>query len=375
VASKKSVNRISPGFWAKLPRPFFVLAPMANVTDSVFRRLFAKYGKPDVLWTEFVSADGLVSAGREKLLIDLEYSGKERPIVAQLFTGHPAVMKKSARMVADLKFDGLDLNMGCPDRAVEKQGGGAALMKDPKLAVEVIEAAREGIKESEKFTLLRTSPPEADRRFAGQEVQSEKLKLKVTKFRYIPVSVKTRLGYNKIDLEWIRRLLEQRLPALTIHMRTRKEMSNVPAHWEMMPEIVRLRNVLSPETLLIGNGDIDSLEEAFKICQKYGCDGAMIGRGAFGKPWFFRDADRLRKSLKSRPEPEPAEKLKVLAEHIKSFDRTFRDIKSFAIMKKHFKAYVNGWKGAKESRNKLYEAENAKKALKILKTCKSLGSD
>ncbi len=300
-------------FWQALPKPFFALAPMANVTDSVFRKLFAKYGKPDVTWTEFVSADGLVSPGRANLLHDLEYTPKERPIVAQLFTGHPEAMKKAAALAKKLGFDGLDINMGCPDRAVEKQGGGAANILNPANALKVLEAARAG--------------------FGG------------------PVSVKTRIGYNKIDLGWIRLLLEQKLPALTVHLRTRKEMSEAPAHWELMPEIVRLRDEISPETLIIGNGDAVSMEDARAKAAESGCDGVMIGRGIFGKPWFFE---------KKPKERTPEERLKILVEHSKLFEKTFKGIKSFAVMRKHFKAYVNGWDGAKELRAKLMEAEDAK---------------
>src|SRR3989338_4734841 len=146
------VQKIVPkhDFWRSIPKPFFVLAPMANVTDFAFRSMIAKYGKPDVIWTEFVSADGLDSVGKNRLLVDLKFSEAERPIVAQLFTGHPEAMKKAATLVADLGFDGLDINMGCPDRAVEKQGGGAGMIKNPKDAVAVIEAAREGVRKSAK---------------------------------------------------------------------------------------------------------------------------------------------------------------------------------------------------------------------------------
>lgn len=314
-------------FWQKQARPVFVLAPMANVTDAAFRRVIAKYGKPDVIWTEFVSADGLCSAGRDKLLVDLEYTAKERPIVAQLFTGHPAAMREAATLVQKLKFDGLDINMGCPDRAVEKQGGGAAHIKDPKMAVKVIEAARAGAPK-------------------------------------LPISVKTRIGYNKVDLGWIRTLLELKLPALTVHLRTRKEMSDVPAHWELMPEIVALRNEVQKDlpmgerTLLIGNGDVISLVDAAEKVRVSGCDGAMIGRGIFGTPWFFE------KNLKQRT---PAERLKIMLEHTKLFDKLFKGIKNFAIMKKHFKAYVSGWDGAKELRVKLMETDGIKDVEKIVK--------
>ncbi len=380
-------------FWQKLPKPFFVLAPMANVTDSAFRRLFAKYGKPDVTWTEFVSADGLVSPGRKNLLHDLEYSEKERPIVAQLFTGHPEAMKKAAALAKKLGFDGLDINMGCPDRSVEKQGGGAAHIRDPKTALEVIQAAREGFGSAGAPGL---------------------------------VSVKTRLGYNRVEMDWLRTLLslEPRLPALTVHLRTRKEMSEVAAHWELMPEIMKMRDEIQADvpaderTLILGNGDVASLADADEKARKYGCDGIMIGRGIFGKPWFFRALKEIRKrkngkndtnnkgdkgAIKDKilsggeryiplsryvlkhitPElegsqPSPEERLKIMLEHTKLFEKTFcgkmgkdgklaRGIKNFAVMKKHFKAYVNGWDNAKELRAELMETENAKEVAAIVK--------
>lgn len=308
---------------------------MANVTDSVFRKLFATYGRPDVTWTEFVSADGLVSAGRENLLRDLEFSNKERPIVAQLFTGHPEAMKKAAALSKKLKFDGLDINMGCPDRAVERQGGGASLIRNPATAVEVLKAARDGA--------------------SG-----------------LPVSIKTRIGYNSIDLDWIRLLLEHKLPALTVHLRTRKEMSDVPAHWELMPEIVKLRDEISPDTLIIGNGDVESLEDARANVKKHGCDGVMIGRGIFGKPWFFenlKNRDSKSKSIEAG-EKTPEERLKILLEHSKAFEKAYcgkKRLKSFAVMKKHFKAYISGWDGAKELRAKLMETDNYKETAAVIK--------
>ncbi len=306
-------------FWDKLSKPFFVMAPMANVTDVAFRAMFARYGKPDVTWTEFVSADGLVSPGREVLLRDLEFSKAEKPIVAQLFTGHPEKMLEAARLVKKLGFDGLDINMGCPDRSVEKQGGGAAMIKDQESALAVIEAAREG---------------------SG-----------------LPVSIKTRIGYNKNEIkEWIGFLLKQSLPALTVHLRTRKEMSDVPAHWEFMPEIVAIRNELSPKTLIIGNGDVASIAEARMKIKETGCDGVMIGRGIFGNPWLF-----------SGKTATSTEKLKALVEHTKLFEKKLGDVKNFAVMKKHFKAYVSGWEGAKELRVKLMETGNGREVDKVVK--------
>ncbi|MDE2041058.1 MAG: tRNA-dihydrouridine synthase [Patescibacteria group bacterium] len=347
ASRRPRISASKANFWQALKRPFFVIAPMANVTDSVFRKLFAKYGRPDVMWTEFVSADGLVSPGGRRLLKDLVFSEKERPIVAQLFTGHPEAMKKAAALVGRLGFDGLDINMGCPDRAVEKQGGGAAMIKSPRSAIAVLDAARAGVRSA------RT----------GQ--------------RSLPVSIKTRLGYNSIDLSWIGLLLEQCLPALTIHLRTRKEMSLVPAHWEVMPKIVDMRDRIQAalpvgqRTLIIGNGDVGSLAQARDYCRRYGCDGVMIGRGIFGKPWFFARKSAYRSGLlPAAPEMKPAARLGILLEHARSFEREFcprgrngtvmrsKRVKSFDVMKKHFKAYVSGWDGAKELRMRLMACEN-----------------
>lgn len=311
-------------FWLKLKKPIFVIAPMANVTDVAFRSMFAKYGKPDVMWTEFVSADGLCSPGKKMLLRDLAFDEKvERPIVAQLFTGHPDKMFEAAKLVERLGFDGLDINMGCPDKAVEKQGSGAGHIKDPENALEVIRAAKRG------------APS-------------------------IPISVKTRIGYNKVEIDkWLPVILKEGVAALTVHLRTRKEMSDVPAHWDLMPQIVALRNEISPETVLIGNGDVLSMEDAREKIRVSGCDGVMIGRGIFGNPWFF--------SGKLVADIEPHERLRVMLEHARAFDSLLGDVKNFAIMKKHFKAYVSGWDGAKELRVKLMESEGLETVENIVK--------
>jgi len=308
-------------FWKKLPRPFFCLAPMADVTDFAFRTVIAKYGKPDVFWTEFVSADGLAhKEARKKLLFNFKYSKKEQPIVAQIFGSRAENIKKAAKLCRELGFSGIDLNMGCPDRSVEKQGAGAALIKNQKLAKEIIQAARAGAEE-------------------------------------IPVSVKTRIGYQKNEIDtWIRFLLEQDLPALTIHLRTRKEMSKVPAHWELLGEIVKMRDEMKKETLIIGNGDVFDLKDAKKKAKESGADGVMLGRGIFGNPWLF-----------SGKTPTSKEKLKVMLEHTKVFEKELGKEKNFAVMKKHYKAYVNGFSGAKELRIKLMETKNAKEVEKIVK--------
>lgn len=300
------------GFWKKLKKPFFVLAPMADVTDCAFRRIIAEHGRPDVFWTEFVSADGLCSPGRKVLMRDLEFTRREKPIVAQLFSSNPERMREAAALCQKLGFDGIDINMGCPDRSIEKSGAGAAMIKNPKRAREVIRAAREGAPK-------------------------------------LPISVKTRIGYNKNEIAtWIPEILEEGVAALTIHCRTRKEMSLVPARWEHIREVTALRDRISPETLIIGNGDVKDLEDARIKAKEFGADGVMLGRAIFGNPWLF-----------SEQVPTIREKLQAMVGHTKLFEKLLGDIKSFAIMKKHYKAYVNGFDGAREFRTELMEARDA----------------
>ncbi|MFZ2522927.1 MAG: tRNA-dihydrouridine synthase [Minisyncoccia bacterium] len=309
----------------KLGRPLIVLAPMADVTDPAFRRIIAKYGKPDVMWTEFVSADGLFLGGYDHLIKDLAFTEEERPIVAQFFTSKPEIMERAARLAVELGFDGIDINMGCPDKSIEKQGAGAGLIKSPKLAQELILAAKRG-------------------------AQKDGIEL--------PVSVKTRVGYNKNELEtWLPMILETNPAVVTIHARTRKEMSLVPARWEHVKRAVEIRdsfvdsNGNKSQTLIFGNGDVESLEDAESKAKETGADGVMLGRAIFGNPWRFNK--KIKKEDLSKEEI-----LKVLAEHTKLFEKLLPH-KSFAIMKKHFKAYVTGWDGAKELRMKLMEANNS----------------
>ena len=314
---------------------------MSDVTDIAFRFILAKYGKDRenkdrvVFWTEFVAADGLCNKlAKEKLSHMLEYSERERPIVAQLFGANPDNMKKACQYVASLGFDGIDINMGCPDKSVVAQGAGAGLIKNPELARKIIQAAHEGIAA------------------AGL---------------HIPVSVKTRIGFNKENIdEWIGELLKEDISALTIHLRTAKELSLVPAKWEYIKKIKKLIDESGKEILLIGNGDVLDLDDARRKCMEYGCDGVMIGRGIFGNPWFFSSDKDLNITLE--------DKLRVLLEHVQIFEKELLipKHKNFATMKKHFKAYVNGFPacagrdGAKELRVKLMETENSSQVEKII---------
>lgn len=351
-------------FWTKLQTPILAQAPLADVTDAAFRRMIAKYSSdcwtsdvqqsrdrdvadrnlrnPFVMWTEFVAADGLMRAtpeGKEKLMADLIYSNEERPIVAQLFSSHPEYMEQAARLCKELGFDGIDINMGCPDRAIEKQGCGSAMIKTPEIAKEVIRAAQKG----------------------GDG---------------LPISVKTRLGYNEDQLEeWLPAILEESPAAVTIHARTRKEMSKVPARWERIARAVAIRDELGSNTLILGNGDVLSVDDAREKIAASGADGAMVGRALFGNPWFFHPTRRLPQRLIALPTHgvnreeiiatdtsdtsveyvSLHERLTVLVEHTKLFCELL-PFKSFNVMKKHYKAYVNGFPHAKELRTELMEA-------------------
>lgn len=333
-------------FWNKLPKPIIALAPLANVTDAAFRQMIAKYsihkrkdgtdGGPDVFWTEFVSADGLARAteeGKKKLMADLLYTEAERPIVAQLFSSNPDHMQSAVALCNKLGFDGVDINMGCPDRSIERQGCGAAMIKNPKQAAEVICAAKSG---------------------AGN----------------MPVSVKTRIGYNKNDIdEWILVLLRENPAVIILHARSRKEMSKVPARWEHVSEAVKLRDEIQSNewqnknpntkpTLIIGNGDVMSVAEGERIVSESGADGVMFGRAIFGNPWFFNPDV----SVEQIPVNE---KLHVMCEHSHLFEELF-PFKNFAIMKKHYKAYVNGFDGAKELRAQLMETNSSEQAEEVV---------
>lgn len=301
-------------FWLDLPRPFTVLAPLDGVTDVVFRQMILKLGRPDVFFTEFTSVDGLQSVGSKSVMDRLLFKPNEQPVVAQIWGTDPEKFYKSAKIVAKLGFSGIDINTGCPDRTVIKTGACSALIKNPKLAAEIIQATKEGSKN-------------------------------------LPVSVKTRIGFyeNQID-EWIPFLLEQKLAALSVHLRTVKELSDVPAHWELMPQIVKLRNEISPNTILVGNGDITNLKEVDQKYQEYKCDGFMIGRGIFYNPWVFNkdiDIEQI----------TPQQRFQTYLEHIDLFEKQWGDTKSHFPLKKFCKAYVQKFDGASDARVKIMETK------------------
>jgi nifR3 family TIM-barrel protein len=312
-------------FWQILPKPFFVLAPMEEVTDTVFRRIISSCGRPDLMVTEFTSVEGLASEiGRSKVIHRLQYTSEEQPLVAQIWGITPEHYYQAGVYAREQGFAGLDINMGCPVKKVIKQGACSALIKNPSLASDVIKAAQEGSQD-------------------------------------IPVSVKTRIGFGEIQTEeWIGFLLQHQLDALTIHGRTVKELSDYPAHWDEIGKAVKLKNKLSPETVIIGNGDILSYQQGLEMAGQYQVDGIMIGRGVFHNPWIFNpkiDPSNLSTEIK----------VQKLIEHIQLFDQTWGNEKNFAVMKKCFKMYLNNFPGASEIRSKLMTCNTAEESIEILK--------
>lgn len=309
------------GFWDTLPENFVIMAPMADVTDSAFREIIAKYsrhgqpgGGPDVFYTEFVASDGLNNEiGRPKLMHNFKYTENERPIVAQIFSCKPENIEYAARLCRELGFDGIDLNMGCPERNICKQGAGCGMIRTPELLPSVIAAAKRG---------------------AGD----------------IPVAVKTRVGWTKNEIEtWIPAILDCDVAALILHGRTRKVMSKIPANWDWIKRAGEIVRASGKPTRFVGNGDLQSVAQSKEYSQKYGTDGGMIARAIFGNPWLF-DTERTEVSV--------AEKLEVMIEHTEIFIRDLIEHKNFHVMKKHYKAYVTGFDGAKELRVKLMETNS-----------------
>jgi nifR3 family TIM-barrel protein len=302
------------GFWKQLARPFTALAPMSGITDAAYRRIIARYGKPDVMFAGFVPADGLDSIGRDNLAHNLWKTEAERPIVAQIYGGNPRSFERAAEFLVGLGFDGIDINMGCPAKKVEKREGGSALIRDPRRAQEIIAAAQAG---------------------AGD----------------LPVSVKTRIGYSVDEIEtWLASLLNAKPAAITLHARTREDGYKPPARWCAIARAVELAAQLQRDReqrpLIIGNGDVQSLAEAYIRAEQTGCDGVMVGRGITGNPWFFS-----RQS--SRSDQSPARVLEVMLEHTELYLELYDGIKPLELMKKHFKAYVHGFDGAAKLRAQL----------------------
>ncbi len=328
-----------PNKFLGLPKPFFVLAPMDDVTDTVFRQVVAGCAPADMYFTEFVNVDGLQSAGRQNLLKKLQFVPSETSLVAQLWGKDPENFRKTAQKIADgsfakelglpdgCNFTGVDLNMGCPAKSEVKNGTCSALMQNRPLAAEIIAATRKGIAS------------------AGSQM---------------PISVKTRLGWNEIDHTWTEFLLNQKLNMLTIHGRTKKEMSKVPAHWDEIGKVRELRDRLSPDTLIVGNGDVLTRQQGEALAVQYGLDGVMIGRGVFQDPYVFAKQSPWESVTR-------AEKISLYTRHVQLFAQTWQhNERPIHTLNKFCKIYINGFDGAKELREELMSAQSTEQLITTL---------
>ncbi len=297
------------GFWKKLPRPFVSLAPMEGVTDTVFRRSIAKFGRPDVFYTEFTNVNGICSEGFDKVSVRLKYLQEERPIVAQIWGVDPEIFFAAAHKISELGVDGIDINLGCPVRDVVKIGACSRMIEKEQWqrVKEIIAATREGGK--------------------------------------LPVSVKTRIGYKKVVTEdWADFLLDQGLAEITFHLRTAAEQSAVPASWEEMEKIVDIKRRKKTETLICGNGDVKDRQQAKELFLQFQMDGVMIGRGVFENPAAFAAERRILTKT---------ERLMALSDHARLYEAEWQGKKPFGEMKKNIKMYVAGYEGAAAERQTL----------------------
>ncbi len=307
-----------------LPRPFLVLAPMEDVTDMVFRQIVANCAAPDVFFTEFTNIDGMLSIGAKAVMHRLQIAPlRQKPLVAQLWGTDPEKFYEATQIVARMGFEGVDINMGCPDKSVVKKGACSGLIGNYDRTEAIISAVKKA---------------------AGS----------------LPVSVKTRLGIREIQTEeWIGFLLSQGLDALTIHGRTVSELSEVPAHWDEIGKAVDMRNKLGSPTLIIGNGDVLSYKEAQQKHAEYGVDGVMIGRGVFKNLYVF-DGEKDFTTFSRK------DKLEHLLRHVSLFHETWGTTKHYAIMKKFYKIYVSGFDEASELRMQLMTLTNAQETIEFL---------
>lgn len=313
-----------------MPKPFFVLAPMDDVTDTVFRRIVSDCATPEYTVTEFVNVDGLCSPGRDKIMNRLSSLHDNVPVIAQIWGKKPENFKQIASEIADGTtpgFIGIDLNFGCPEKSVVNNECCSALQQ-PELrdkAKDIIEATIEG---------------------AGG----------------MPVSIKTRLGFDKIDYSWHEFLLGFRPSMLTVHVRTTRQMSKVPAQWEAIEPIIDLRNKISPETKIVLNGDIMSKQQGIELAQKHGVDGIMIGRGVFRDPYCFAQKSPW-------PDMPKSERLDLLRKHLNLNEQTYGDgERKFNPLKKFAKVYISDFPGASELRDKIMQTNSIAEALTVLDT-------
>lgn len=339
------------GFWSGLPKPIIALAPMDGVTDAAFRYITDKYGKPHILFTEFTSVEGL-SRGAEVLLEAFVHHSTQTPIVAQIFGAEPESFYKTAFILGEMGYDGIDINMGCPDKNVAKHGGGAGLIRTPELAKRIVRETRRGIQDwAAGKTMEEAGLPEQIYEHVNRYKQSHLDQIKPR--RELPVSVKTRIGYDKIvTTEWISHLLETEPVNISLHGRTLKQMYTGTADWDEIAKAAEL--VHRTDTLILGNGDIKSVHEAADRSRTYGTDGALIGRAAFGNPWLFADTQTDWKT-----------RLRTAVEHCRAFvDMTPEQ--HFLSLRKHMAWYCKGFDRAQEIRIQLMKTNTVEDVARVV---------
>ncbi len=333
----------------KLTPPIIGLAPMDGVTDAAYRWMLDTYSQPDVILTEFTSVEG-VSHGAVSLLNAFIYHPTQTPTIAQIYGSDPASFYKASILACEMGFDGIDINMGCPDKSVTKKGAGAALINSPQLAQTIVKTVRQAIKDwvdGKKLTDV------IDAKLVLQFVERFVSQIQPPKKRIIPVSVKTRIGFDEIVTErWITQLLEVEPTVITVHGRTLKQMYSGFANWEEIGKAARLAR--STRTKLLGNGDIKSMSEAHQKIQQFGTDGVLVGRATFGNPWFFRQYT-----------PSAKERLLAAIDHCAAFAR-FTPHGHFPSMRKHLAWYCRGFDRAAEIRIQLMQVNNLTDVKKIL---------
>ncbi|MEN8253076.1 MAG: tRNA-dihydrouridine synthase [Patescibacteria group bacterium] len=368
---------MSKCFWRKLKKPIIGLSPMDGVTDQAFRHITKTYGNPDVIYTEFTSVEGLCH-GATQLLRPLIYDNSQRPIIAQIFGKTPKYFRQVAVLLCELGFDGIDINMGCPAKSVAQHGSGAALIRTPKLAQEIILASKAGVKD------YQNGKKSKDCTDLKKLLDNKKLKFINKKPKSIPISIKTRIGFDRSEVEtWIPALLETEPAVITLHGRTLKQQYSGKADWD---EIARAAEIThQTEALIIGNGDVKNRAEAERKTKKYKVDGVLIGRAALGNPLVFSKQNNLspqgRENLDETKRDQIREgrnqigevKLAEIAlEHARLFEKTYSQDKryNFLPMRKHLAWYIKSIENAKEIRMELMQTNNSEEIKEIFKKYK-----
>ncbi len=359
-------------FWHALAKPIIGLSPMDGVTDASFRWIAAKHGGPDITVTEFTNVDAAIHAPHT-LIRDFTYSEIERPIIAQIYGHTPELFYKAAHVVCELGFDGLDINMGCPAKNVAASGSGAALIRTPELAREIIRETRRGIDDwAAGQTLEQLGLRQKLRETVKASNQLRSGWVPPPARRSIPLSVKTRIGYDQIVIEdWIANLLEEKPVAISIHGRTLKQGYKGDADWDAIARAVALAKPTG--TLVLGNGDLRDMGDVYRRVRQSGVDGVLLGRAAEGNPWIFRAKNELKQALQSDgippPAPEPvsmAERFRVVVEHARHFE-TYVQERNFVGMRKHLIWYCREFRGAAELRTKMVRVNNAAEVVQCLR--------